>query len=243
MVEAGRPEGPADIPERVAEIAGGAAVEPVWRNELGGITFRIRRAGSTRYVKWQRHRGLGAEHRGHVDLAIEAEKLVWAGRFAQVPSVLDQGEDEDDAWLVIEGIEATSAFDPRWREAPETAVRAIATGLRRLHEALPVRECPYAGARLGPNASGTPEPERLVVCHGDPCVPNTLIDGVGGFAGHVDLARLGVADRWADLAIATYSISWEVNFGRSYDELFFEAYGVEPDEDRLRFYRNLWDSS
>lgn len=65
----------------------------------------------------------------------------------------------------------------------------------------------------------------------------------GGFAGHVDLARLGVADRWADLAIATYSISWDINFGRDFDELFFEVYGIEPDHERMRIYRELWDAT
>lgn len=80
-----------------------------------------------------------------------------------------------------------------------------------------------------------------MVCHGDPCVPNTLLNSAGEFAGHVDLSRLGVADRWADLAIATYSISWDANFGKSYDALFFGAYGIEPDEERIRFYRELWD--
>lgn len=72
-------------------------------------------------------------------------------------------------------------------------------------------------------------------------MPNTLLNSAGEFAGHVDLAGLGVADRWADLAIATYSISWDVNFGKSYDKLFFEVYGIEPDLERIRFYRELWD--
>ena len=35
---------------------------------------------------------------------------------------------------------------------------------------------------------GTPPPiDKLVVCHGDACAPNTLLDGDGNFAGHVDL--------------------------------------------------------
>lgn len=132
-------------------------------------------------------------------------------------------------------------MDTRWQAEPETAVRAIATGLRLLHDRLPVQDCPYVGAWLHADAT-VPEPDRLVVCHGDPCVPNTLMTRDGAFAGHVDLARLGVADRWADLAITTYSISWDANFGRSYDELFFETYGIEADPMRTRAYRDLWDA-
>src|SRR5262249_13326173 len=42
-----------------------------------------------------------------------------------------------------------------------------------------------------------PPIDRLVVCHGDTCAPNTLIGDDGRCTGHVDLGALGVADRWA----------------------------------------------
>ena len=50
-----------------------------------------------------------------------------------------------------------------------------------------------------------PPIDRLVVCHGDACVPNTLLDDVGRGIAHVDLAALGTADRWADIAVASMS--------------------------------------
>lgn len=236
------PRDPVHVPDKIAEIAGDDTVDGVWRNELGGVTFRLRGKEKTRYAKWQSYVDLDAERKGHVDLRVEAEKLSWASRFTSVPSVLEHGADGNAAWLVTEGIEASSAADPRWLDTPETAVRAIATGLRQLHDSLPVDECSYQGSWLGTKAAIAPEPERLVVCHGDPCVPNTLIDEDGVFAGHVDLAQLGIADRWADLAIATYSISWKVNFGRSYDDLFLATYGIQPDYERIRAYRRLWDA-
>ena len=40
------------------------------------------------------------------------------------------------------------------------------------------------------------------------------------------MATLGVADRWADLAIASWSLGW--NFGPGWDETFYQAYGVGP---------------
>ena len=49
-----------------------------------------------------------------------------------------------------------------------------------------------------------PPVDRLVVCTRH-LRPNTLLDEHGRFVGHVDLGSLGVADRWADLAIATWS--------------------------------------
>lgn len=238
-VPAGVPDAAVAVPGKVLDLAESGKVEVVWRNELGGLTFRSHGQERTRYIKWQSYAGLHPAERGDVDLAMESEKLRWAGQFVSVPSVLDFGADGDAAWLVTEAIDATPACDPRWRDDPEVAVRAIATGLRRLHDTLPVEGCPYRG---GWSSCEPSEPaQSLVVCHGDPCVPNTLLNSAGEFAGHVDLAGLGVADRWADLAIAAYSISWDVNFGTSYDDLFFEVYGIDPDPERIRFYRELWD--
>jgi kanamycin kinase len=69
--------------------------------------------------------------------------------------------------------------------------------------------------------------------------PNTLIGSDGRWSGHVDLGRLGIADLWADLAIATWSAGW--NYGPGWERLLLDAYGVEPDPERTRHYRLLWD--
>jgi aminoglycoside phosphotransferase len=84
-----------------------------------------------------------------------------------------------------------------------------------------------------------PPIDRLVVCHGDTCAPNTLIGDDGRCTGHVDLGALGIADRWADLAIATWSTRW--NYGPGFESAVLAAYGIAPDEERTRYYRLLWD--
>jgi kanamycin kinase len=63
-------------------------------------------------------------------------------------------------------------------------------------------------------------------------------DAVTGF---VDLDRLAVADPWSDLAIGAGSVIRHL--GPGYDEAFFFAYGVDPDPDRLAWYRLLYDLS
>ena len=72
-----------------------------------------------------------------------------------------------------------------------------------------------------------PESEDLVVCHGDYCFPNVLLDERGAITGYVDLGELGVADRWWDIAIGAWSTTW--NIGPGWEELFYESYGIEPD--------------
>jgi kanamycin kinase len=69
----------------------------------------------------------------------------------------------------------------------------------------------------------------LVVCHGDCCLPNVLVSGTGGgmaVSGFVDVGELGVAERWWDLAVATWSLDW--NLGPGWEELFLRAYGAGP---------------
>lgn len=109
-------------------------------------------------------------------------------------------------------------LDPRtWRE--EHGQLTVDQALRRLGDA--------------------PPEDLTVVCHGDACAPNTLLDDDGRWTGHVDLGSLGVGDRWADLAVATWSTEW--NYGPGWEGLLLDAYGVQRDGDRVAYYRLLWD--
>jgi kanamycin kinase len=219
-----------------ARLAPDSRVVPVWRNGLGGLTVRLdpHRARSSLILKWSPP---GRE----VALADERARLDWAGRYHPVPRVLDAGEADDGAggsaeWMLTAALPGDSAVSDRWRADPRTAVRAIGTGLRRLHEALPVAECPFVGPRL----DGEPAVEHPVVAHGDACAPNTLLDAEGAFLAHVDLGALGGADRWSDLAIASMSLEW--NYGAGWEETFFDAYGIERDERLIRRWRARWNA-
>jgi kanamycin kinase len=84
-----------------------------------------------------------------------------------------------------------------------------------------------------------PASEDLVVCHGDYCFPNVLLDDAGAVTGYVDLGELGVADRWWDVAVGAWSTTW--NVGPGWEDVFYKSYGVERDDDRIAFYRLLYD--
>lgn len=224
---AGAPEGAVDIADLVRAFTSDPdQLEAVWLNELGGLTFR----DGERYLKWN---PLGSG----VDLDDERARLAWAAPRHPVPEVLDFGRDDHGQVLVTRAVRGTGAVTAQWRDRPGEAVRAMAEGLRLLHE-LPAAECPFVcdWARH----DGVP-PADLVVLQGDPCAPNTIIGPDAHFAGHVDLGALGTGDRWSDLAVASMSLEW--NFGPGWQAEFFAAYGVAPDVDRIRLYRALWDAA
>lgn len=251
------------VPAIVHGIAAGRPLRPVWVNELGGVTFVIGAGSDRQFVKWSPFvRG--------VDLRGEADRLTWARSFVAAPEVIALGAGSDAEWMVTAGLPGDNAVAARWKADPATAVRALGTGLRLLHDALPVATCPfdwgtdarlgyveaeYAAGRLDPKRWGdefagvTPEAamarlrdvppvDRLVVAHGDACAPNTLIGDGGVVTGHVDFGSLGRADRWADLAVATWSTVW--NYGPGWERPLLDAYGVDPDPIRTEYYRMLW---
>jgi kanamycin kinase len=83
-----------------------------------------------------------------------------------------------------------------------------------------------------------PPAEDPVVGHGDPCLPNVLFDDDGRPTGVVDVGRVGIADRYNDLAIATRSLTdnWHIEYGSR----LLRRYGIErPDLPRIAFYRLL----
>lgn len=86
------------------------------------------------------------------------------------------------------------------------------------------------------------EQERrdTVVCHGDLCLPNVLIDpDTSHVTGFIDLGRLGRADRYADLALLLTNAreTWpDEPAARRADREFAEQYGIDLDVERLRFY-------
>lgn len=231
----------------------------VWSNELGGETFEV----GGRFLKW-------APASMGVDLRDEAARMQWAAAYTPVPRVIDAGASADGSWLFTERLPGENAVTDRWKAEPATAVRAIGEGLRAFHDALPVDDCPFSwriADRLPIAESRKHDPSRweeehqsltvadalaivrdpppedhLVVGHGDPCSPNTLIGDDGRWTGHVDLGRLGVADRWSDLAIATWATTW--NYGPGWERPLLDAYGVAYDAEaaeRTRYYRVLWD--
>ena len=220
------------IPDVVLEIASGRGAELVWRNELGGLTFRI---GET-FVKWN-PRTTG------IDLGRERLRLDWLSGRHPAPRVIGWGGDDEAEWLVTATVPGESAVGDAWRARRTEAIRAIGDGLRAIH-AVPIDDFPaqwtsesWVG-RAPASLGRRPPVDDPVLVHGDACAPNTLISSEGRWTGNVDFGDLAVGDRWADLAVASMSLDW--NFGEGHQGDLFDAYGIAPDSERIGYYRALW---
>ncbi len=127
-------------------------------------------------------------------------------------------------------------FDMRLDHKIEQATDHMKAGL--------VDETDFDAERLGASVidlhvdltKSRPEQEKLVVAHGDACLPNLIVDG-STLSGFIDCGRLGVADQAQDIALAARSI--EYNLGVRWRDRFLSRYGVAHDDPTLAYYRLL----
>ncbi|MGN0203975.1 MAG: phosphotransferase [Coprococcus sp.] len=84
--------------------------------------------------------------------------------------------------------------------------------------------------------------EELTLSHGDFCLPNIFFEGQR-LAGFIDLGRMGLADKWQDIALCYRSLLHNydgIYNGKKYEGfepgMLFEKLEIEPDWEKIRFY-------
>lgn len=235
----------------------------VWRNDVGGLTYEL--AGPPRrFLKWVPALSGGDLTDEAVRLSwarpfTPVPGVVDFGRVADgtwmVTEALAGRSAVDERWLaepdvavraIGDGLRAFHEALPvdrcpfSWDADDRVADARQRAAAGRVDPSFFHEEYRSWNVRAALDAVATPPPpDRLVVCQADACAPNTLIDDTGHCSGHVDLGRMGVADRWADLAVATWSATW--NYGPGWEGELLAAYGIRPDPERTSYYRLLWD--
>lgn len=261
------PQGPVEVPRIVTELAAGRPVQAVWKNDLGGLTFQIGLGDAREFVKWTPPRsgidlGVEATRLRWAVRFTAAPRVLDEGSDETGAWIVTAGlrgrSAVDDRWkrdpdtavraiggglrVLHEALPvAACPFDWSAEKRLQNVRSRAAAG--RINPADWHPDLKHVGTverALGVLAD-TPPVDQLVVCHGDACAPNTLVGDDGTCTGHVDLGTLGVADRWADLAIATWSTQW--NYGPGWERPLLDAYGVTADPQRIAYYRLLWELS
>lgn len=129
-------------------------------------------------------------------------------------------------------------FDRRLDVTLAEAERRLRSGQVDLEDLDEERQGLSADALMALLHKSRPTCEDLVPTHGDYCLPNVLFDPETlALTGFVDLGRFGLADRHQDLALAERSLRH--NLREDWSGVFFDAYGITPDRDKLAFYQLL----
>ena len=90
--------------------------------------------------------------------------------------------------------------------------------------------------------------EDLVFSHGDYYMPNIFVSG-NEITGFLDLGNGGISDRWQDIALCVRTLrSRHAKFAnrgekeyQKYKTLLFKELGIEPDEEKIRYFILLYE--
>lgn len=208
---------PVDLQERYATWS----FDEVYHHVPGRATYRLDGVEETRFVKI-----ISAEDERI--LMDEVVRLRWAAEWLPVPRLVEHGTDGERSWLMTLGLPGVDASRHPWcREDPDRLAATLGAALRGFHDGVPVGECPF-------ELPLAPDDDDPVVLHGDFCLPNVLLTG-DVVTGVLDLGRLGIGDRWWDLALGSWSLTY--NCGPGHEDAFFAAYGVAADHERIARHR------
>lgn len=250
---------PADLPEALSALCTHDWTA-VTLGESKADVWRIGTSGGALYLKASPRLALDEYH-------AELARLDWLAEMGfPAPRIVDTTSSADRDWLLMtavtgadlttlagqpdvlchvyaQGLRRLHALDPSRCPFDHSLPGRLADARANLDAGL-VDEDDFDDERRGWRASqvydwlsaNMPPSGNLVVTHGDACVPNFMAEN-GRFSGIVDCSRLGLADKWQDLALACRSL--ERNCGREHIPAFLAAYGAEWDEIRYRFYSAL----
>ncbi len=250
------------LPENLAQVVSGY----IWRqNHIGFSSAQVfRLEAKNKKSLYLKIDSRASKH----SLSQEKLKLNWLKNRLPVAEVLLFAEDEETEYLLLSEISGLPASDDSLKNDIPRIIGQLINGLKMIHE-LPIENCPFderlvckieiARERMikglvkeedfdeeqqGRTAedlfqeliAAKPTDEDLVFTHGDYCVPNIILKN-GKLSGFVDWSGAGIADRYQDIALLTRSVRY--NFGKEWEENVFEIYGIEPDWEKIRFYRLL----
>ena len=195
--------------------------------------------------------------------ANEHTMLRWLQGRLPVPDIIEEANEDGMCYLLMSRVQGKHLCTTEILDDQHLLAEVVAYGLKKLWS-LDISDCPTDrsleqkfreidfGLRSGFKSPAElfdwlvkhrPD-ERLVLSHGDYCLPNIICEG-GKLAGYIDLGYAGAADQWVDIEMVQWSM-WANTTGqfggkcRPFNrQLLFDALGIEPDEEKIRYYSLL----
>jgi kanamycin kinase len=243
-----------DLPDSLESRLEGFSFLEIKLGMSGARVFKLKDGNETFFLKFA---PVSSDPDPAFSIRAEADRLQWLrSKNLAVPKVELFLENSGHEYLLMTGIPGRDASQPWQPDQIPTIITKLADGLRTWHDTK-THDCPYqltletrvaqARARTK-NASlqlelealleHVPKTEDLVLCHGDPCVPNVLLNDDLEISGWIDLGRAGVMDRHWDLALTVGSLEMDLNPQfNGWSEHFLEAYGLDVvNRETLEFY-------
>lgn len=253
-----------NLPVQLQRLLKNAAWQPISIGCSGNDVFRITLPNHSVYYLKRAPRLVDAA------LHAEKARLEWLHGRLPVPTVEAFIVGEQHTYLLLSAVPGVIACDRMVFNNVPRLVHALADGLRMIHD-VSYLQCPFeqrikqqlahAQQRV---VQGLVEPsdissgrsprdvladllvhqpthEELAFTHGDPSLPNILIDSeTMHITGFIDVGSAGIADRYLDLAISARSLAY--NFGPGHEALLWKAYGLDQvDQDKIWFYQQIDD--
>lgn len=247
------------IPSGIEHHVSGETLEEVNRGKTSARVFKV---GNDRYLKIQAiDLSPGAESLHDEKLSMDWLKKTQI----PIPAVLEYVSQDGYEFLLMTALEGQSAseyradtdilreygrairdfhdslsitqcgFDRSVNKLIELCQVRVLSGLVDEHDFDQERKGLTARDVLAHLESIAPTKEDLVVCHGDYCMPNLILNSDPSLSGFIDLGRFGVSDRHRDLAIASRDVVHR--FGEERLDDFYASYGMQPNPDLVHFYQ------
>lgn len=154
----------------------------------------------------------------------EFKMLMWLNGKIPVPNVIEHICENGYSYLLTNKCTGRMACDPVYMMQPKRQVEFLAEAMHDLWS-IPINDCPCDFSL----------DKRLEMAKD--ILSEDKLTGV------IDLGRAGVADPWIDIALCSRSLEHNYNGfygGKHYEgyknTMLFEALGIRPDWERIRYY-------
>lgn len=227
------------LPQRVMQKIGGREIQKIDLGRSGCEVYYVKNYG---YIK------ISAD----IDsLTSEKDRCLWLENRVIAPQVLDFGKctyfEENTpsrAFLLTSEVKGLPLCDEGFISEPRRLIALLSEAMALFHS-LDTKDCPFIAEGCAEyfennennenneNGENGEKPEKLLLCHGDFCLPNILYDGK--HLGFVDLGGMGKGDPWLDYAWSLWSLDYNLKTEAFRPELL-KALGIEFNEKKYRRY-------